>query len=1008
MTLIAAALMATGGDYHVAPNGNDQNPGTASKPFATLEAARDKARRTPGPHTILLSPGRYFNSGSIVLDDRDSGLTLRGMQPGATAEVYGGLPVTGWARWKGDIWRAPVPKGERFFTLIVDGRPATLAQTPNAGSGFRGGAAGNGNETVRVPAEWMDYDYTDAQVICFIGANWFGEVREVLTPKPNANKNLRIDPGAGTHGGMNERFFLRGVLEFLDEPGEWCLKHQEGYLYYWPPSGTPAKHLIVRPTSPRLLDIHGRSPLTPARDIRIENLSLIGSDFGLRWYISKPDKNIPDGKHNSTPEPLQQGLLFAENVDGLHVTGCRILAAGHSGVWLNKFARRGVVENCLISGAGFAGIYANGFMPGEGDFASGPESDVNRDHRIENNFIYDCGKVVGAGCGILFYQSGHSRIARNEIGRMPRYGIAFKGVRWGVLPRKLYGQEVTFDTHGGYIHTRKNEVIGNEIYSVCRNSFDYGAIEGWGTGRDNLWASNNLHDLDQVLNWDGWAHVLFPDDACHWLTIRDNIIHHCSGGRSTGAIMLKNIGQVVENNLVVDCDIGRLMTFQPYIEPSWDVTVRHNIFAKDGAESRYGNIGGYSINGRPPVDGEVPPGSTGFKEINHNWITPANPKKTNPLAGHKMDLDSTFGPAPLRRLKSDWDITAADYVVEPLPSWFKPIDASRMGLRSDFPFDKRAFTRRRATGKIQAEDYDRKRDLRTTGGYGIYHLVPGAWAKYANVEFPGGLTRAVFALTGTDTADATACPFIRRYGDTVAEAVPFKGDASVETITRWEISAPYNQPGLTSDGLFDVALAPETDITAGVWKPYLAPVTTRAGIVSAPGVVDLDTANGEESKDACAYARASVYATTARTNATMTITSAGGAKVWLNGELVLSNRQAGTFSEMAKGTIRAGWNTILVKTRQGRVPGNLAFTFGIVASSCGDIVTLPGLPTAERATATVGNLVELRLDSPGGELLGAVPAGQRECPIKPVTGIRNLYLVFPGKRCKDVDWFRME
>lgn len=29
---------------------------------------------------------------------------------------------------------------------------------------------------------------------------------------------------------MNERFFLRGVLEFLDEPGEWRLKHKDGYV----------------------------------------------------------------------------------------------------------------------------------------------------------------------------------------------------------------------------------------------------------------------------------------------------------------------------------------------------------------------------------------------------------------------------------------------------------------------------------------------------------------------------------------------------------------------------------------------------------------------------------------------------------------------------------------------------------------------------------------------------------------------------------------------------------
>jgi hypothetical protein len=117
--------------FYVAPDGDDGNPGSLGMPLATIQAARDVARQVEGPTTILLAPGAYFNADTIVLDDRDSGLTIKGSAPGAGAKVYGGIPVTGWKKWKGDIWRAPVPKGERFFNLIVDGKPATMAQTPN-------------------------------------------------------------------------------------------------------------------------------------------------------------------------------------------------------------------------------------------------------------------------------------------------------------------------------------------------------------------------------------------------------------------------------------------------------------------------------------------------------------------------------------------------------------------------------------------------------------------------------------------------------------------------------------------------------------------------------------------------------------------------------------------------------------------------------------------------------------------------------------------------------------
>ena len=58
-------------------------------------------------------------------------------------------------------------------------------------------------------------------------------MRAVLGP-PDADGSVPSTLGSGGFNGMNGRFFVRGVLEFLDEPGEWCLKHKEGYVYYWP------------------------------------------------------------------------------------------------------------------------------------------------------------------------------------------------------------------------------------------------------------------------------------------------------------------------------------------------------------------------------------------------------------------------------------------------------------------------------------------------------------------------------------------------------------------------------------------------------------------------------------------------------------------------------------------------------------------------------------------------------------------------------------------------------
>jgi hypothetical protein len=717
--------VASAATFYISPDGKDANPGTASRPFATLARARDAARTTPGPHTILLAPGRYFHTEPVVFDDRDSGLAIKGAKPGAVATLYGGVPVTGWQKWKGEIWRAPVPKGQRFFNLIVDDRPAVMARTPNAGSGYGGGAKGvkreKGAETdkVHLPPAWRAYDFSDAQIFSFEGNNWFSEMRSVLGP-PDADGN--VDLVLGNDMGIG-RLYIRGVLEFLDEPGEWCLKHKDGYLYYWPArsavdgtkSGSPTNHLIVRPTGERLLVVQGRSPQTPAKNIVLENLSIVGSDFCANWL------NFPTGQDNSTPEALQQGMVFGENVEGLTVKNCRLIAAGHSAVWLNKHAQDCVVENNLIMSAGFVGVYMNGWTIGEGPFTSAAESYVNKGHRIESNFIYDCGKFIGAGSGIQAYQSGDNLFARNEITQMPRYGISYKS-NHNNLNRPIYGQRAgVYDI----LHTRNIRIIGNDIYSVMRDSNDGGPIESWGVGRDNLWENNAFHDIDWSVHWTGYGVVVYADGHSNYLTKRHNIVYHCYSGYGT-VFSVGGAGTTLENNFVTDCSLSRV-AYASTDGPGLHV-MRRNIFAFRPNQERY----------------TMRDSKFGITEFDHNVVYPMDPANPNPERYAKIgvDVNSYFGDPGIIRAKPAWDIQYADYALKKdSPAYalgYKDIPTDTIGLRKDFPFDPRLATRRSAMEKIQAEDYQRMSGLRTEGGAGIHMLAVGAWAKYANIDFGRG------------------------------------------------------------------------------------------------------------------------------------------------------------------------------------------------------------------------------------------------------------------------------
>jgi hypothetical protein len=187
-------------------------------------------------------------------------------------------------------------------------------------------------------------------------------------------------------------------------------------------------------------------------------------------------------------------------------------------------------------------------------------------------------------------------------------------------------------------------------------------------------------------------------------------------------------------------------------------------------------------------------------------------------------------------------------------------------------------------------------------------------------------------------------------------------------------------------------------------------------VTTAPGVVDIDVVNGEKNANACAYLRTSIYTPIPSANVLLSATAASGLKLWLNGELMIAANSPGKH-DTVKAVLRVGWNTLLLKVNQDNTPrsneqipsSNFRVKLEVATSAWPKAVYLPGLPTEEKAVPVSANtLVELRLDAPTGKLIGQLPVGQATCAVEKVTGIHNLYLVFPNNLTKMVDWFRFE
>jgi len=114
--------------FYVAPEGNDDNPGTLEAPLATLAGARNKVRTVldgSGDITVYFRGGYYVLSETVVFGLQDSGasqqrITYRAY-PGETPIFTSGKQVTGWTQIiSSDPGFDFLPSSTREKVFVVD------------------------------------------------------------------------------------------------------------------------------------------------------------------------------------------------------------------------------------------------------------------------------------------------------------------------------------------------------------------------------------------------------------------------------------------------------------------------------------------------------------------------------------------------------------------------------------------------------------------------------------------------------------------------------------------------------------------------------------------------------------------------------------------------------------------------------------------------------------------------------------------------------------------------
>ena len=121
--------------YFVSPAGDDANPGTLEKPFATLQRAQQAARQKRGD--VFLRGGTYYLPATLVFTAQDSGtkdapVVFQNYQ-GEKPVISGGvrLEKLDWQPYTNGIFQAQVPADLQTEEIFVNGERQILARYPN-------------------------------------------------------------------------------------------------------------------------------------------------------------------------------------------------------------------------------------------------------------------------------------------------------------------------------------------------------------------------------------------------------------------------------------------------------------------------------------------------------------------------------------------------------------------------------------------------------------------------------------------------------------------------------------------------------------------------------------------------------------------------------------------------------------------------------------------------------------------------------------------------------------
>lgn len=534
-------------DFWVAPAGNDANPGTKMRPFATFTRARDAVRefRKVRPNSdvlVLFRGGTYRIKQLIEFTPEDSGRAgghvTYAAASGEKPIISGGCQITGFKASENGLWKTIIPEARdgkwRIEQLYINGRRAVRARSPNQFYYYMDGTIASGIDPVTGKTGSLN-DHTFLahhndvvpllampperlrEVVVSAYHSWEISRHHIVAVEAKKNEVYLTGryPPKFYHYTRQERYYIENFIEALDVPGEWFLD-RDGTLYYKPFPGEDMNRIkVVAPVAETLIQLTGTGEDQP-----VANITFRGLSFQYAAYL------MPSEGQWSCQAACEVGAaITADYTKNVVFMDCEIEHTGTYGIWFRDGCRHCIVNHCFLNDLGAGGVRLGQTLP-----KLPKPSEITSHIKLDNNIIQNAGRLWPDAVGVLIGHSGDNQVTHNDISGMAYTGISV-GWRWG------YGE----------IPSVRNSILFNHIHHLGWDVLaDMGGIYTLGEAPGTVLGNNVIHDIDG----DGHSgmHGLYNDNSTSLMVLENNLVYNVrDGGYQIGS----GKGNILRNNVFV-------------------------------------------------------------------------------------------------------------------------------------------------------------------------------------------------------------------------------------------------------------------------------------------------------------------------------------------------------------------------------------------------------------------------------------------------------------------------